>query len=56
MEIMSKERISLNMNPHVRGVRPSVDNLFISASKTYKNQLLGIVLTLSLIHIYNINR
>lgn len=45
MEIISKERIGLNMKPHVRGVRPSVDNLFISASKTYKNELLGIVLT-----------
>ena len=45
MEIISKERISLNMKPYVRGVRPSVDNLFISASKVYKNELLGIVLT-----------
>lgn len=45
MEIVSKERISLNMKPYVRGVRPSVDNLFISASKVYKNELLGIVLT-----------
>ena len=45
MEITSTDKIGLNMKPHVRGVRPSVDNLFISASKIYKNQLLGIILT-----------
>lgn len=38
-------RISLNKEEPLWGVRPSVDKLFFSAAKTYKEKLLSIVLT-----------
>lgn len=44
MEI-SGNRISLNKEEPLWGVRPSVDKLFFSSSKTYREKLLSIVLT-----------
>lgn len=37
--------ISLNMEPPVWGVRPAVDNLFISAASVYKENIISVVLT-----------
>ncbi len=45
MEIHSSKRIFLNKNDFVNNVRPSADLLFCSASKLYREGLLGIVLT-----------
>lgn len=45
MEVSKDKRISLNQEPTIWGVRPAVDNLFISASKVYKEKLLSAVLT-----------
>lgn len=44
MEI-NENRIALNKEEPLWGVRPSVDKLFFSASKNYKEKLLSIVLT-----------
>lgn len=45
MEVSKDKRISLNQEPTIWGVRPAVDNLFISASKVYREKLLSVVLT-----------
>lgn len=45
MEIINNKTISLNLEPQIWGVRPAVDKLFISAAKTYKDSLLGVILT-----------
>lgn len=45
MLITNEDKIILNQNEVVNNVRPSADILFCSASKVYKNGLLGIVLT-----------
>ncbi|MBC8061487.1 MAG: chemotaxis response regulator protein-glutamate methylesterase [Clostridiaceae bacterium] len=45
MEVGSDNRIHLNSEPTMWGVRPAVDKLFISASKVYENHLLSVVLT-----------
>lgn len=45
MEIHSSKRISLNKNDFVNNVRPSADILFCSASRAYREGLLGVVLT-----------
>lgn len=45
MEVKSHNMISLNVNEPINNVRPSADVLFSSASKVYKEGLLGIVLT-----------
>lgn len=45
MEVKIHNRIALNVNEPVNNVRPSADVLFSSASRVYKEGLLGIVLT-----------
>ncbi|MGL5617416.1 MAG: protein-glutamate methylesterase/protein-glutamine glutaminase [Sarcina sp.] len=45
MEISSSKKITLNEEPTIWGVRPAVDNLFVSAAKAYESGLLSIVLT-----------
>jgi len=45
MEVHSDKKIYLNTEPSVWGVRPAVDKLFISASKTYGANILSVVLT-----------
>lgn len=45
MEVESINKIALNEEPAIWGVRPAVDKLFISASKIYKSHLLGVILT-----------
>ncbi|WP_040211173.1 protein-glutamate methylesterase/protein-glutamine glutaminase [Clostridium polynesiense] len=45
MEVDENNRIILNRNPTIWGVRPAVDKLFISASKIYNKKLISIVLT-----------
>jgi len=45
MEVGSDNRIHLNNEPSVWGVRPAVDKLFFSASKVYESHLLSVVLT-----------
>lgn len=45
MEVGSDNRIHLNSEPSMWGVRPAVDKLFFSASKVYENHLLSVVLT-----------
>lgn len=45
MEVSKEKRISLNQEATIWGVRPAVDNLFISASKVYREKLLSVVLT-----------
>ncbi|MHC1684021.1 MAG: chemotaxis response regulator protein-glutamate methylesterase [Clostridiaceae bacterium] len=45
MEVGADNRIHLNTEPSIWGVRPAVDKLFISASKVYKGNLLSVVLT-----------
>ncbi|MEG0132531.1 MAG: chemotaxis response regulator protein-glutamate methylesterase [Clostridium sp.] len=44
MEV-DKNVISLNIEPSIWGVRPAVDKLFISASRVYKENILGVILT-----------
>lgn len=39
------DRIGLNSNEKLHGVRPAADYLFKSASEHYGNKLLGIILT-----------
>ncbi|MFM8315656.1 MAG: CheB methylesterase domain-containing protein, partial [Deltaproteobacteria bacterium] len=41
----SQVRIRLDQGPKVQGVRPAVDNLFLSAVKIYGASCLGVVLT-----------
>lgn len=43
--ILDKNRIIINSNEKVHGVRPAVDNLFNTAAPIYKENLLGIMLT-----------
>lgn len=38
-------RIHLNQEPKLHGTRPAVDYLFKSAAKTYRNHLVGVILT-----------
>lgn len=38
-------RIKLNSNDKIYGVRPAVDYLFDSAARTYKSNLLGVIMT-----------
>ena len=45
MEVAKDNRIHLNSEPSVWGVRPAVDKLFSSASMVYGSHLLSIVLT-----------
>ena len=45
MLISNGKRISLNQDIEINNVRPSADILFESASRVYKNGLLGIILT-----------
>ena len=45
MEVNKDNRIHLNTEPPIWGVRPAVDKLFISASQVYKERLLSIILT-----------
>jgi two-component system, chemotaxis family, protein-glutamate methylesterase/glutaminase len=45
MEVGPDNRISLNSEPSMWGVRPAVDKLFSSASKVYGSHLLSVVLT-----------
>lgn len=45
MEIGSDKRIHLNTGPTLWGVRPCVDNLFLSATKVYGPGLLSVILT-----------
>lgn len=45
MEVGVDNKIHLNSEPTMWGVRPAADKLFISASKVYKNNLLSVVLT-----------
>jgi two-component system, chemotaxis family, protein-glutamate methylesterase/glutaminase len=45
MEVLSDNRIHLNTEPAIWGVRPAVDKLFISATKVYGSHVLSIVLT-----------
>jgi len=43
--VIDKNQISLNQLEKLHGVRPAADYLFESASKIYKDRLLGIILT-----------
>ncbi|SFC39339.1 two-component system, chemotaxis family, response regulator CheB [Alkalibacterium subtropicum] len=43
--LIRKNKISLNDEPKVHGVRPAVDHLFESAAETYGKDILGIILT-----------
>lgn len=45
MEVKSDNRIHLNKEPTMWGVRPAVDKLFVSASEVYKDKILSVVLT-----------
>jgi len=45
MEISSDNKITLNEEPTLWGVRPAVDKLFVSASKMYGEALISVVLT-----------
>lgn len=45
MEIGNDKRIYLNTEPTLWGVRPSVDKLFLSATKVYGCRLLSVILT-----------
>ncbi|MFL0269686.1 protein-glutamate methylesterase/protein-glutamine glutaminase [Candidatus Clostridium radicumherbarum] len=45
MEVLNQNRIHLNTEPPIWGVRPSVDKLFNSASMVYGPHLLSVVLT-----------
>lgn len=45
MEVLSQNRIHLNTEPPIWGVRPAVDKLFNSAAKVYGPHLLSVVLT-----------
>jgi two-component system chemotaxis response regulator CheB len=45
MEVLNQNRIHLNTEPPIWGVRPAVDKLFNSASKVYGPHLLSVVLT-----------
>ncbi|MFL0246805.1 protein-glutamate methylesterase/protein-glutamine glutaminase [Candidatus Clostridium stratigraminis] len=45
MEVLTQNRIHLNTEPPIWGVRPSVDKLFNSAAKVYGPHLLSVVLT-----------
>lgn len=42
---IDENKICLDTTPTIHGVRPAADKLFISASKVYKEKLLGCVLT-----------
>lgn len=42
---IAKNKVYLDTTPAVHGVRPAADKLFISASKVYKERLIGCVLT-----------
>lgn len=43
--VIDKNRIYLNSNEKIHGVRPGVDYLFKAASEVYKDKLLGVLLT-----------
>lgn len=45
MEINNENKITLNGEPTLWGVRPAVDKLFISASKVYGKGVISVVLT-----------
>lgn len=45
MTLRKKDRICLDKGSLVNGVRPAVDNLFISAANLYGDKLLSVVLT-----------
>jgi len=45
MTVDSNNRIKLNQEPQVWGVRPSVDITLASAAKIYKNDLISVILT-----------
>jgi two-component system chemotaxis response regulator CheB len=45
MEVFDDNKIHLNTEPSIWGVRPAVDKLFISSSKVYQRRLLSVVLT-----------
>ena len=45
MEVSNLDKIILNKDETVHGVRPAVDNLFKSCAKVYRDSLLSIVLT-----------
>lgn len=45
MTVGNDNKIHLNKEPTIWGVRPAVDKLFISASQIYNNNLLSVVLT-----------
>lgn len=42
---IDKDRVKLNQDPKINNVRPSVDPAMATASKEYKNRLLGVILT-----------
>lgn len=43
--VLDRNRITLNRDAKIHGVRPAVDYLFQSATKVYQDQLLAIILT-----------
>lgn len=45
MEVLSDNRIHLNTEPAIWGVRPAVDKLFISVAKLYGSRVLSVILT-----------
>ncbi|MBV7272272.1 chemotaxis response regulator protein-glutamate methylesterase [Clostridiaceae bacterium UIB06] len=45
MEVGSDNKIHLNSDPTLWGVRPAVDKLFVSASNTYGSKIISAVLT-----------
>ncbi len=42
---VDKDHVELNQDPKINNVRPSVDPTMATASKEYKNRLLGVILT-----------
>lgn len=45
MEVVKGEKIQLNDEPIMWGVRPAVDKLFISIAKVFKERIISVILT-----------
>ncbi|MFW6269051.1 MAG: protein-glutamate methylesterase/protein-glutamine glutaminase [Bacillota bacterium] len=45
LEVTDKNRVSLNQKPPQWGVRPCVDYMMVSAARTFKHRVIGVILT-----------